>query len=76
MNVEKYLSNFYKGTKNPTLKAMKYFMDEFEHPEKDLKVIHIAGTNGKGSCAEMMTNILINAGYKVREIYQSTFSEI
>ena len=65
MNVEQYLSNFYKGTKNPTLRAMKYFMEEFGHPEKDLKIIHIAGTNGKGSCTEMITNILINAGYKV-----------
>lgn len=65
MDVEQYLSNFFKGTKNPTLKAMEYFMDEFGHPEKDLKVIHIAGTNGKGSCTEMTTNILINAGYKV-----------
>jgi len=65
MNVEQYLSNFFKGTKNPTLKAMEYFMDEFGHPEKGLKVIHIAGTNGKGSCTEMINNILINAGYKV-----------
>lgn len=65
MDVEQYLSNFFKGTKNPTLNAMEYFMEEFGHPEKDLKVIHIAGTNGKGSCTEMMTNILINAGYRV-----------
>ena len=65
MDVDKYLSTFYKSTKNPTLKAMKYFMDEFGHPEKDLKVIHIAGTNGKGSCTEMITNILINAGFNV-----------
>lgn len=65
MDIEKYLSNFFKGTKNPSLKAMEYFMDEFGHPEKDLKIIHIAGTNGKGSCSEMLTNVLINAGYKV-----------
>lgn len=65
MDVEQYLSTFFKGTKNPTLKAMEYFMEEFGHPEKDLKVIHITGTNGKGSCTEMMTNILINAGYRV-----------
>ena len=39
MNVQEYLSNFYKGTKNPTLKAMKYFMEEFGHPEKHLKAI-------------------------------------
>ena len=65
MDIEQYLSNFFKGTKNPTLKAMEYFMEEFGHPEKELKIIHIAGTNGKGSCTEMITNILINAGYKV-----------
>ena len=65
MDVEMYLSKFFKGTKNPTLKAMQYFMEEFKHPEKKLKIIHIAGTNGKGSCVEMMTNILIKSGYKV-----------
>lgn len=41
MNVEQYLSKFFNGTKNPTLKAMEYFMEEFGHPEKDLKIIHI-----------------------------------
>lgn len=65
MNVEEYLDGFFKGTRNPSLKAMKFFMDEFGHPEKSLKFIHIAGTNGKGSCCEMMTNILIHAGYCV-----------
>lgn len=65
MDVNNYLAKFYKGTKNPSLKAMEYFMEQFDHPEKKLNVIHIAGTNGKGSCTEMVTNILINAGYKV-----------
>lgn len=65
MDIEEYLSNFFKGTKNPSLKAMQYFMNEFNHPEKDLKIIHIAGTNGKGSCTEMITNVLIKEGYKV-----------
>lgn len=65
MNVEEYLATFCNRTKNPTLKAMEYFMGEFGHPEKDLKIIHIAGTNGKGSCTEMITNILLLSGYKV-----------
>ena len=65
MDIEKYLSNFFKGTKNPSLKAMKFLMDEFKHPENKLKAIHIAGTNGKGSVTEMITNILINEGYTV-----------
>ena len=65
MNVKKYFEEFYKTTKNPTLKAMEYFMDELGHPEKKVKIIHIAGTNGKGSVTEMLTNILVKNGYKV-----------
>ncbi len=65
MNVEEYLSDFFKGTKNQSLKAMSFFMDVFDHPEKELKFIHVAGTNGKGSTVEMMTNILICAGFRV-----------
>ena len=36
-----------------------------ENPEKDLKFIHIAGTNGKGSTAHTISSILMEAGYKV-----------
>lgn len=65
MNIEEYLSQFDKFTKDPTLEAMDYFMEKFDNPHKKLKYIHIAGTNGKGSVNEMLTNCLIKAGYKV-----------
>ena len=65
MNVEEYLNNFFRGTKNPSLKAMEYFMKHFNNFEKEMKFIHIAGTNGKGSCTEIISNILIKQGYKV-----------
>lgn len=65
MNIEEYFNNFYKETKNPTLKAMEYFMEELGHPENKLKIIHIAGTNGKGSTTEMLANMLTKNGYKV-----------
>lgn len=35
------------------------------NPEKKLKTIHIAGTNGKGSTSSMIASILQEAGYKV-----------
>jgi dihydrofolate synthase/folylpolyglutamate synthase len=35
-----------------------------DHPHKFFKSIHIAGTNGKGSTAHMLTSILMEAGYK------------
>ena len=65
IDVNEYLKNFYKGTKNPSLKAMKYFMDKYDNFEKNMKFIHIAGTNGKGSCTEIISNILKEEGYKV-----------
>lgn len=65
INVEEYLNNFFKGTRNPSLKAMQYFMDIYDNFERNMKFIHIAGTNGKGSCTETITNILIKQGYKV-----------
>jgi dihydrofolate synthase/folylpolyglutamate synthase len=36
----------------------------FDHPEKDLKVVHVAGTNGKGSSSHYLASILQEAGYK------------
>ncbi|MBR2577713.1 MAG: bifunctional folylpolyglutamate synthase/dihydrofolate synthase [Erysipelotrichaceae bacterium] len=34
-------------------------------PHKKLKYVHVAGTNGKGSCCAMLTSILCHAGYRV-----------
>lgn len=64
-NIQEYLDNFFKGNKEPSLHAMQYFMKEYDNFERNMKFIHIAGTNGKGSCTEMLTNILLKEGYKV-----------
>lgn len=41
-------------------------MDEhFGHPHRSYKTMHIAGTNGKGSCSHTLASILQAAGYKV-----------
>lgn len=39
-------------------------LDAIGNPEKNLKAIHIAGTNGKGSVAHIIASILQEAGYK------------
>ncbi len=39
-------------------------MDVLGHPYRHFKSIHIAGTNGKGSCSHMLASILQEAGYK------------
>ncbi|NMA74337.1 MAG: bifunctional folylpolyglutamate synthase/dihydrofolate synthase [Bacteroidales bacterium] len=41
-------------------------LDEFfDHPHTQYKTIHIAGTNGKGSCSHTLASILQQSGYKV-----------
>lgn len=73
------LSDFYNflGTlKHPTyelngvhfqwdLEIMRKFDCFLGAPSKQLKVIHITGTNGKGSCSNFIASVLTSAGYKV-----------
>ena len=51
----------YKEGLDNTLKLDEHF----EHPHQSYKTIHIAGTNGKGSCAHTIAAILQQCGYKV-----------
>ncbi|MBQ7903003.1 MAG: bifunctional folylpolyglutamate synthase/dihydrofolate synthase [Oscillospiraceae bacterium] len=53
----------FKNTDNH--KAMRKLLDYLGNPQDNLKFVHIAGTNGKGSCAAMSANVLKTAGYKV-----------
>ncbi len=39
-------------------------LDHLGHPEEKFKVIHVAGTNGKGSVSHIIASILQQAGYK------------
>lgn len=42
---------------------MQAALDAVGHPERRLRVIHVAGTNGKGSTAEMLRCVLTAGGY-------------
>jgi dihydrofolate synthase/folylpolyglutamate synthase len=50
----------YKADLNNTLAICK----ELGNPEKKIKFVHVAGTNGKGSSSHMLAAILQQAGYK------------
>lgn len=47
------------------LDTIKQLLKELHNPEKDLRFIHIAGTNGKGSTAAYISYILASAGYRI-----------
>lgn len=46
------------------LERMARFMELMGNPQDDYKIIHVAGTKGKGSTCAMLTSILTTAGYK------------
>ncbi|MGE4284132.1 MAG: folylpolyglutamate synthase/dihydrofolate synthase family protein [Clostridia bacterium] len=56
------------------LENIRILLELMGNPQKKLKFIHIAGTNGKGSTTAMVTQILIEAGYKVG-MYTSPYIE-
>jgi len=68
MSYKKILSYLY-GLDSPNiklgLKNMQNLLDRIGNPEKGLKCIHVAGTNGKGSVCSMISYALMEAGYKV-----------
>ena len=47
------------------LKNINYLLYLLGEPHKKLKIIHVAGTNGKGSTCSSISSILQSAGYKV-----------
>lgn len=51
----------YKKDLTNTISLAKHL----RNPEKELKCIHVAGTNGKGSTSHLLASILQEAGYKV-----------
>lgn len=57
---------------NPGLDRVLSLCEALGNPQDDLKFIHVAGTNGKGSTSAMLDSILRAAGYKVG-LYTSPF---
>lgn len=49
----------------PGLDRIGALMERFNHPERRLKFIHVAGTNGKGSVCAYLTSVLLKSGYDV-----------
>ncbi len=48
----------------PGLERITALLEKLGNPQEKLKYVHIAGTNGKGSCAAMTASVLKAAGYR------------
>ena len=53
------------GAYKPGIANMEFADQLMGHPHRKYKVIHVAGTNGKGSVSNMLTSVLAGAGHKV-----------
>lgn len=60
-----YIYDVPRFTKKNTLEDTKDFLKKLGHPDRDLSIIHVAGTNGKGSTCAYIKSILEAAGKKV-----------
>lgn len=49
----------------PGLTRIQGLLDTMDNPQDKIKIIHIAGTNGKGTVAKTINDALVNNGYKV-----------
>ena len=49
----------------PGLSRISELCNKLGNPQKDIKFIHVAGTNGKGSTVTMIACALEDAGFKV-----------
>ncbi|HWT26550.1 MAG TPA: folylpolyglutamate synthase/dihydrofolate synthase family protein [Mobilitalea sp.] len=59
----------------PGLETITELLNRLGNPQESLKIIHVAGTNGKGSTSSFLASILAAAGYRVgRYISPAVFS--
>lgn len=59
-----YVLNIPRFTSKNTMEDTKAFLQKLGNPDKKVKIIHVAGTNGKGSVCAYLSSLLKAAGYK------------
>lgn len=77
MNYEEaiaFIHGTYKFGSKLGLENIKTLLNRLGSPQDDLKFIHVAGTNGKGSTCAFIHSVLVEAGY-VTGLYTSPFIE-
>ena len=50
---------------HPGIETMEAFDHFLWHPHRDFRIIHVAGTNGKGSVSSMLASVLMGMGHRV-----------
>lgn len=64
MNIESLLQPFQKFGVNLGLSRIVKLLAKLNNPHQQIPVIHVAGTNGKGSVCAYLSSVLTEAGYR------------
>ncbi len=65
IQAREYIDNAYKKGSIYGLDSIRALVKALGNPQESLKIIHIAGTNGKGSVGAFISAVLVEAGYRV-----------
>lgn len=71
-----YLKSLQTGGIKMGLERVEAVMNALGNPHRRLRVVHVAGTNGKGSVARMIQSMLTTAGYQVGSYTSPAFPTI
>lgn len=63
-NALEYIHSFLKFGSKPGLERIEALLTKLGNPQKNLRIVHVAGTNGKGSVSTMLSNIFRAEGKK------------
>ncbi|MFM6059894.1 MAG: bifunctional folylpolyglutamate synthase/dihydrofolate synthase, partial [Microcystis aeruginosa] len=65
MTIDSLLQSFQRFGVNLGLERIKNLLEILGNPQDQIPIIHVTGTNGKGSVCAYLSSILSTAGYKV-----------
>lgn len=63
-NIDNLLESYSRFGIDLSLDRVKYLLDKLGNPQNKIPIIHVAGTNGKGSVCAFLSSILQAAGYR------------
>src|SRR5699024_421982 len=75
-DIQLYFKNRQSFGIKPGLERMDLLLKKLNNPERKIRTIHVAGTNGKGSTVNMIAQALIANGYRVGVFSSPSFSGI
>ncbi|MGK7931898.1 MAG: folylpolyglutamate synthase/dihydrofolate synthase family protein [Microcystaceae cyanobacterium] len=65
MSIDSLLKSYQRFGVNLGLERIKTLLNQLGNPQQSVPIIHVAGTNGKGSVCAYLSSVLQEAGYKV-----------